>query len=552
MRQTPFFYVALLLLVWAVAAAEAESGVSGWIEPEVSGRLEPCCDNTSNALPPLRKFVGQRMPDHSFLPPEELARRKAAAFANPDLPQGKKLVEVDGKPNLPVVKGRAGTPLLKALTVRTEFEGLNIAQAGFSFPPDTIVAASPTRVLEATNVALRLSLRGGGSAQRRSLDNFFGVPTEEGFHFDPKVFFDRLTSRFYVIDVFADFVNRKSFIYLAVSRSATPTDLLSPDNWCTYRLNARVGQSWADYPGLGMNEKWLSVSVNNFAFVGPFRAVFIYALDKQRLARNSASCPSVDFFRYKAAQDGNGQIAFTVQPAQHYSTNSLEGTPLFFVSTDLTLQVTRDYTLWRLVDRPPGKPGLLRHGLAGSQRYTFAPNAPQLNGTPLDTGDPRAQHAVYRDGVVWTVHGTGCNFGFTPGESCVRVVGITPTDSGGSVTFEDIYGGGDDWFVWMPGVAVNGAGDVALAFQRSRSNMSAGVAFAGKPAASASFESLTKLINGRCSLDNFDGRVNRTGDYVGIQTDPADDLSFWIAGEYTGNVGRLGCNWRSRVARIGF
>ncbi len=548
MRHTTL--VSFIVFSLASIPVAADSPSADLIEPEAAGRLEPCCDNKDLAPLPPKRFVTDRKPDHSFFPPAERERGKAEAAFRPDLPQGRRL---------PVAKSGAlvaKDATLKALAVRSQFEGLNIAESGLSLPPDTMVAASGSRVLEAVNVVLRLSDRDGGNATTKSLANFFGLPATTAFHFDPKVYFDRLSNRFYVVSLVADFVERKSFIYLSVSRSGAPDGLVAPSSWCNYRIPSRVGASWADFPTLGMNEKWLAIGVNNFNFSFTFRSAFVYALDKQRLARNGASCPGTDFFRYRANQDADGQVAFTVQPAQHYSTNDLPDTPLFFVSSQVSFAVADNYTLWRLIDPEPGsnKPRLGRSRVASDDNYAFPPNALQRGGVDLDTGDQRTLHAAYRDGVVWAVHTTGCNIGFTPGESCVRVIGITPDANGnGTMTFEETFGGGDNWFVWMPGIAVNRNGDLAVAFQRSRSSMSVGMAYAGKPAGSGSFESLTKLINGRCGLDNFDGQNNRTGDYLGIQTDPADDDSFWIAGEYSGQVaGGGGCNWRTRVARIGF
>ena len=127
---------------------------------------------------------------------------------------------------------------------------------------------------------------------------------------------------------------------------------------------------------------------------------------------------------------------------------------------------------------------------------------------------------------------------------------VTPADSGGQIFYEEILGGGDGWFFWMPGIAVNQRGDLMIVYQRSHASMSVGVGFIGREAGSG-FEA-GKLVNGRCGLDNFDGSRNRTGDYVGVQTDPAGSLDFWIAGEYSGQVGRFGCNWRTRIARIVF
>jgi len=443
----------------------------------------------------------------------------------------------------------------KAPVVRTSFDGMSSIQAGhqgiIGFPPDTVVAASPDRVLEASNVALRLSQRNGAEVSRRSLNNFFGIKYPP-ILFDPKVYYDRLSNRFFVLAISVDDGAQRAFIHFSVSRSANPSGLNAPGDFCNYRIPAKVGPSWADFPGLGMNEKWIGIGVNNFNFSGSFRAVFLYGIDKTRLVKNATSCPSIDFYVFKGGQDGHGQPAFTVQPAQHYSANNLDGSPLFFVSSEVTSGSSTRYTLWRMIDDPAGgaKPRVVRYGLTGEMAYSIPPDAPQKGGSDLDTGEQSVLQAAYRNGELWVVHGTSCNFGSLPGESCVKVVGITPSNGGGDIFFEEILGGGDGWYFWMPGIAVNQRGDLMVVYQRSHRTMSAGVGFAGREAGSV-FQA-GKLVNGKCGLDNFDGSRNRTGDYVGVQTDPADNLGFWIAGEYTGGVGRLGCDWRTRIARVAF
>ncbi len=547
MRRTTVV-VSLFSFLGAVLPALASFEPAKLAEPDLVGRLEPCCGNAVDADPRNRAILDRRsMPNHSYLPPETLERWKAEALFDRDAPSATALHE-------PTAEGeRILRP--KAPVVRTSFDGMSSIQAGhqgvIGFPPDTVVAASTGRVLEASNVALRLSQRNGAQIVRRSLNNFFAVDYPP-ILFDPKVYYDRLSNRLFALAISVDFGAQQAFIYLSVSRSANPSGLAVPRDFCTYRISAKVGASWADFPGLGMNEKWVGIGVNNFNFSGSFRGVFLYALDKTRLVQNGASCPSIDFYRYKASQDGHGRIAFTVQPAQHYSTNNLTGTPLFFVSNESSNRSSTNYTLWRLIDDPAGgaKPRLGRDGLNGEEPYSIPPDAPQSGGIDLNTGEQSVLQVAYRNGEVWTAHATSCNFGSLPGESCVKVVGITPTNDGGQVSFEETIGGGDGWYFWMPGIAVNQRGDLMVVYQRSHASMSVGVGFAGREAGSA-FEA-GKLVNGRCGLDNFDGFRNRTGDYVGVQTDPADNLGFWIAGEYTGNVGRLGCDWRTRVGRVVF
>lgn len=564
MRSTfPTLLAALVLLALAapLAAQEAPNGhvptkpaaaddAISWerLAPEASGTLEPCCDNDGESEAPNKSFVTSvEMPSHALHPRDKVLAWKDRALHGDDQPAARELLDGDALP-------RKMLPA-KMLQVARQFDGMNRLQSGhegiLTFPPDTMVAAGPASVLGASNVALRLTDRNGRDPQTRSLNDFFGI-SYPPLLFDPKVHYDRLSGRYFVVALSVDFEAERSFIHLAVSRGSNPAGFAVPGDWCSYRISGKVGRSWADYPGLGMNERWLGISVNNFNFSGNFRSVFLYAIDKNAVTRNAAACPAVGFQRFRAAQDGHGETAFTVQPAQHYSTTDLAGDPLFFVNASSTDFTSDKYTLWRLVDEG-GAPALDRFPLTGSQLYSVPPDAPQAAGPAHDTGDLRIQQAAFRDGRLWAVHATACNFGPTPGESCVRVVGIDPSASGGRIAFEEIFGGGEGWFLWMPGIAVNAAGDVAVAFQRGRGNMGTGVGFAGLAAGANRFEVSQRLINGRCGLENVDdGGRNRSGDYVGIQADPLDADGFWIAGEYSGNVGRLGCEWRTRIGFVRF
>ena len=299
-----------------------------------------------------------------------------------------------------------------------------------------------------------------------------------------------------------------------------------------------------------MNEKWLAVSVNNFRFAGgSFASPFIYAFDKAAMVDNARSCRPIQSKGFRPAVDPSGTIAFTVQPALHYTTNSLPGTPLFFVSTQ-PLTSSNTYVLWRLKGAAPE---LEKVTVLSDTNYTIPPNAPQLGGDDLDSGDMRVQQVAYRDGRIWAVHSTGCNLGPAPSESCIRAVEFQPTETGGQITFSETFGS-NDWFNFWPGIAVNQGGDVVTTFQRSRANRFLDVAYNGMPAGTDGFDVIRTLKVGQCTLfnDPTDSGVNRTGDYVGVQTDPLDNHNFWISGEYTGQLPGLGCNWKTHIARVNY
>ena len=63
---------------------------------------------------------------------------------------------------------------------------------------------------------------------------------------------------------------------------------------------------------------------------------------------------------------------------------------------------------------------------------------------------------------------------------------------------------------------------------------------------SSAFVSTFFITSGTCGQP-FD----RTGDYIGAQTDPSDFNSFWLAGERaTTFSGSSGCKWQTRIIKL--
>ena len=61
----------------------------------------------------------------------------------------------------------------------------------------------------------------------------------------------------------------------------------------------------------------------------------------------------------------------------------------------------------------------------------------------------------------------------------------------------------------------------------------------------ASFNQTFFLTQGTCPRS----LSNRTGDYIGAQTDPSDFRSFWFAGERATNIGGA-CQWETRIIGV--
>ncbi len=217
-----------------------------------------------------------------------------------------------------------------------------------------------------------------------------------------------------------------------------------------------------------------------------------------------------------------------------------------------------EYALWQITAEPSSgavkKPSLSRVTLRGDVHSTQPDARQRGGGVRLDTGDSRMMQAAFRDGELWATHATGCNLGAGPNESCVRVLKITPGGTSvslapsGTIDFQETVGRRNEFF-WWPGIAVNKLGDIVVVFQRSSRRLFLGTAYNGKKAQATKMDAVVSLAKGKCKLQDIDGSRNRTGDYVGAQTDPLDDLSFWIAGEFSKRVkGLKGCNWATQIA----
>jgi hypothetical protein len=365
------------------------------------------------------------------------------------------------------------------------------------------------------------------------------------FLFDPKVYFDKFSQRFFIV-VLEFGKPGTSLIHIAVSQSSDPQSLTS--GWCKYKISGKSQGAWSDYPSVGMNEKWFAVSTNLFTFSNnQYKKAIIKVADITTLANNSNGCPKVKFFTFSRPE------SFTIHPAQHYSETKQPGNPLYMVSTVL-FNVSTSFEFW-VISGTGSKPTLNKATLTGTA-VTVPPNARHKgSGAELDTGLHRVLHSVFRNGSVWAVMTTGCSFGSPPNEACIRLMEIIPGSSPnstplGTIGFEGTQGGGTDKFFWHPGLAINKDGDIVLAFQQSGSKLSLGTAFSGKRAGSQTIENFKLLKKGSCPIEEIDSASrNRSGDYVGAQTDPADDTSFWIAGEYAKKLGGA-CDWQTIIANV--
>ena len=559
---------------WLLSAVALLSGLTGFgapasSPPPASGRAQaagrvlryeaaetvtvaPCCEPLPIA-PPLapRGEAEVRVwepPEGRFLPDEAMERVRLHNRWSRDVPRGRRLG----------VAARVGAV---APALEQKIGGLDqvdsYAKSPSFFwamkPPDTIGAASSNKIVQATNSAILLMDRDGGSRTIQRANAHFGVSVDDegnGILFDPKVRYDAASGRYFLVYLFRTTKPKKSFIYLSVSRGE-PNSLTS--GWCNYKIKGKIGGTWADYEGVGFSRNLFVLATNNFTFSDSFKTTMVWVADMQALVNNADACPKVKFSRVDMGAWG------TVRPAQDLDASSPD--MVYMVNSDCCGTSSTDVRLFRVLNsaRTAGAVAAIVEGVAlTGTTYGAPPTAPQKNSaSEFDTGDARVTQAVLRAGVVYATHATVCQVGPTPNESCVRTIEIAPASplAASTIVGQATLAAGRNRYVWWPGIMVNAAGDVVSVAQFGGNKRYLSTAYAVRAGSArarggAGFSKYKILAKGvRESLCGAER--NRTGDYTMAAVAP-DDATFLVGGQFADKKGKVDsfdedCAWSTRI-----
>jgi hypothetical protein len=395
-----------------------------------------------------------------------------------------------------------------------------IAATGWR-PPDCTVATGPQHVLASVNSSVAVFNKAGGAAlMQRTLTVWFANVIQGATIFDPKVLYDQHAGRWVLLAVaFASNPNRSWFL-LSVSATSNPLGV-----WRNYQFDATkdgttATNNWADFPGLGVDSQALYLTANMFRFGGGFQYAKVRIIPKAG-PYSGGPAPYFDFVRLKNA---DGSMAFTVQPCHTF------GAPQTEYLVNSHFPSGNRLSLWSLKN-PTGVPSLTRRTVATST-YSLPPDAAQKGGgTPLDSGDVRILHAVFRGGSVWTALTTQQTFG---GASVAAVHWFQINAASGALVQQGIYGAqGRHYF--YPAVMPDTNGNMIMVFCRSASTEFASIHYTGRKAAEplGTLQPSALLKAGSANYLGLDGiGRNRWGDYNGIANDPADGRVVWVYSLY--------------------
>ena len=107
----------------------------------------------------------------------------------------------------------------------------------------------------------------------------------------------------------------------------------------------------------------------------------------------------------------------------------------------------------------------------------------------------------------------------------------------------------DDTYRWMGSIAMDHAGDIALGYSASSSDIRPAIRYTGRTPDEplGTMEDETSVLEGTGSQQPT---LARWGDYSAMTIDPVDDCTFWFTTEYHQTDGSF--NWNTRIASFKF
>ena len=416
---------------------------------------------------------------------------------------------------------------------------------GTTIPPDTHGGVDSTYAVTAINssISIRNRLTPHTSVYSVSLDGFWGTAllgtgTTGSGSYDPRVQYDPYTKRWIIIAVS---VNQSSMMYskvlVAVSQTGNPTGTWYKFAVVTDATNA----TWLDFPCLGYNNKWITVTGNYFTTAGSSTNSVIYAFNKSLLLAGTSATAT------RIVPSG-----FTVCPAVTY--DSLEPN-MFLVDVyneslgQLRVRKLTGTASAAVLSSPIGYPASSTHwyytGGSGGSGADFAPQLGTTN--KLQTNDDRINNLTFRNGKLWCAHNV-----FLPSSSPTRCSAMWwQIDTTAAVVQNGLI---DDptgaIFYAFPSISANKNNDALIGFAYLSASVhpSCGYALHMSADASSTMRPLYVYRHGLTTYyQTFGGSQNRWGDYSGTCVDPRNGLDFWTIQETTNSSANIWDTWWAYV-----
>jgi len=385
-------------------------------------------------------------------------------------------------------------------------------------PPDPTLAVGPDHIVTTVNMEIAFYTKDGTLLFQQRLDSsgspgFFGAIGAGDFTFDPKCFYDQYSGRFVVVALEV-YGSTESWIDIAVSDDSDPNGV-----WYKYRTWSVVQSGgwtyWVDYPGFGYDAQGVYVTGNLFGLNHQgWGGVLFRLFDKTPMLSGAP----VKFNDLRREDMGSVQVAHCHGTPQ---------TPFFVhVANSSALNVVA-------IRNPLTSPTVVTYQVSVPSFEFPSIDAPNLGGTGIWVLDGRIMNVHWRNGHLYTAHCIG-----RVGKNVARWYQLRTNDwpnSGNPTLLQSGHiNPGGDIHTFYPAIYATARNAVGVVVARSGSAEYASVQVTGRKPNDplGTMGALTPIKAGEAG---YVGR--RWGDYFDICTDPTDDNTLWVIGEYAHAAG---------------
>ncbi|MBK6426259.1 MAG: hypothetical protein IPF82_08710 [Blastocatellia bacterium] len=301
--------------------------------------------------------------------------------------------------------------ILNPQTLGTNFTAATVLGVNptLSLPPDTMGAAGPTQYITALNGRIVSFTKSTGVADgviNTTQDTFFTSVRNGAGTSDPRVRYDRLTGRWFVIIINVSTPNR---VLLAVSNTSTITGATV---WTFFFIPidttppAISATCLFDYPTLGIDANALYIGGNNFCGspTQTFNSCDWFVVRKSSIM--GAGPIVVTAFR-GLVPTASGAGPYTPQGVDNFDPAATEG---YFIGVD---NATFGTLMLRRVSTPAGTPTISSNISITVSATSFPITVRHLLNTTtagrLDGSTTACSRAHIRNGRLWTAHNIGVN-----------------------------------------------------------------------------------------------------------------------------------------------
>ena len=424
---------------------------------------------------------------------------------------------------------------IQSYALEENFDGLSSSEGGGFTPPDPTGAAGPNHYIAAVNIAIKIFDKFGNVlAGPTDLGSFLGSGINHG---DPILLYDQLADRYFVSQVNV-FTNS---IIIGVSTTPDPTG--------TYNIYEFVFDSFPDYPHFSVWPDGYYLTANK----GGENQV--YAVERDVMLAGGANPQIAGFPLLGIVQNSN--TVLSPEPANLLGTSFPVNVPgyITYLQDDGWAGIGFDHLkIWEIsLDWA----NINNSSISAPLEIPTAPFDSVF--APFGTGDveqPVTSQKIDMIGGLISFAANYRSFGSHNSWVITFNTDVDGNDTSGvrwielrndavnpwSIFQEGTYAPADGHSRFMGSTAMDGFGNIGLAFNIASASLPAGIRYTGRydgdPLGQMTVAETT-IVDGVGVQTNS----NRFGDYSHLTVDP-DDFTFWHTAEYFPETN----NWSSRVA----